>query len=101
MRRPRKERKEEDKKMDKKTSRRLKGAPKVSKKEQVYIATHTVTDKDTLSHVALKYYGNATRPYWMVIFEANKDVLGDEPPGKFYPGVEVKIPELPEELKKK
>ena len=79
----------------------VKGSARKAKAEPKIIATHTVTDKDTLSHVSLKYYGNATRPYWMVIFEANKDVLGDEPPGKFYPGVEVKIPELPEELKKK
>jgi nucleoid-associated protein YgaU len=53
---------------------------------------------DTLSHVALKFYGNAGRDYWMVIYEANKDVIGDNP-GIVRPGTVLKIPELPEALK--
>jgi len=64
-----------------------------------YIAEHTITG-ETLSDVSLKYYGNATRPYFMVIYEANKDVIGPDP-GKVRPGMKLKIPELPEELKKK
>ena len=64
------------------------------------IAEHTMTDKETLSHLALKYYGHATKPYWMVIYEANKAVIGDNP-NRVKPGLKIKIPELPAELKKK
>lgn len=53
---------------------------------------------DTLSHVALKFYGNAGRDYWMLIYEANKDVIGDNP-GIVRPGTLLKIPELPEGMK--
>lgn len=55
---------------------------------------------ETLSHVALKYYKNATRPYWEIIYEANKAVIGDNP-NIIKPGMVLKIPELPENLKKK
>jgi len=67
--------------------------------EPKYIAEHKLTADETLSHLSLKYYGSATRPYWMVIYEANKDVIGDNP-AHVYPGLVVNIPELPEELKK-
>ena len=62
------------------------------------IATHTLTSEETLSHLALKYYNHATKPYWMVIYEANKDVVGDNP-NLVHEGMEIKIPELPPELK--
>ena len=65
-----------------------------------FIAEHTITEDDTLSHVALKYYGHATRDYWMVIYEANKAIIGDDA-GKVRPGMVVKIPELPANLKGK
>jgi nucleoid-associated protein YgaU len=68
--------------------------------EPKYIAEHTLTAEETLSHLSLKYYGHATKPYWMVIYEANKDVIGDNP-NRVRPGLEIKIPELPEELKDK
>ena len=60
-------------------------------------AEHTVKDGDTLSHLALKYYGHATKPYWMVIYEANKTLIGDNP-NKVKLGITLKIPELPPEL---
>jgi len=63
------------------------------------IAEHTVGDRDTLSHLALKYYGHATKPYWMVIYEANKDLIGKNP-NRVKVGAKLKIPELPAELKK-
>ncbi len=53
---------------------------------------------ETLSHVALKYYKNATRPYWMLIYEANKAVIGDNP-NIIKPGMVLKIPELPADMK--
>lgn len=64
-----------------------------------YIAEHTLTSEETLSHISLKYYGSATRPYWMVIYEANKDVVGDNP-AHVRRGMVLKIPVLPEELQK-
>jgi nucleoid-associated protein YgaU len=64
------------------------------------IKEHTMTAEETLSHLSLKYYGSAVRDYWMVIYEANKDVIGDNP-AHVRPGLVVKIPELPENLKKK
>lgn len=62
------------------------------------IAEHTVGGGDTLSHIALKYYGHATKPYWMVIYEANKDLIGDDP-NKVKRGITLQIPELPPDLK--
>ena len=62
------------------------------------ITEHTLTSEETLSHLALKYYGHATKPYWMVIYEANKDVIGDNP-NRVKRGLVLKIPELPPELK--
>ena len=72
---------------------RLAAIPKV-------IAEHTVAVDQTLSDIALKHYGNATRPYFMVIYEFNKAVIGDNP-GIIRPGTVLKVPELPAELKKK
>lgn len=60
-----------------------------------YIAEHTVAPNETLSHLALKYYGNAAKPYYMAIYEANKDVIGDNP-NFVRAGVTLKIPEKPE-----
>jgi chromosome segregation ATPase len=63
------------------------------------IATHTVASYDeTLSHVALKYYKHATPPYWKYLLEHNKEVLeGSEK--NIRKGMELEIPELPDDLK--
>lgn len=63
------------------------------------ITEHVVEAGETLSHLALKYYGNAGKPYYMVIYEANKELIGKNP-NKIIVGWKLKIPELPEELKK-
>lgn len=63
-------------------------------------AQHTVAQDETLSHIALKYYGNAGRDYYMAIYEANKAVIGSNP-NMIKVGTVLNIPELPEELKKK
>jgi nucleoid-associated protein YgaU len=63
------------------------------------IVTHTLTSTETLSDLALKYYGHATPPYWKLIYEANKAVIGDNP-NKVHAGLVVNIPVLPDELKK-
>ena len=63
-----------------------------------FIGEHTVTADDTLSHIALKFYGHATPPYYKLIYEANKDVSGDNM-NVIVPGQVLRIPALPEELK--
>ena len=63
-----------------------------------FIGDHTVTADDTLSHIALKFYGHATPPYYKLIYEANKDVIGDNM-NVIVPGQVLRIPALPEELK--
>lgn len=50
---------------------------------------HTVASGETLSHISLHYYKTANR--WKEIYEANEDVIGDDP-GKIKPGQELIIP---------
>lgn len=61
-------------------------------------AEHTIAEGDTLSLLALKYYGKAARDYWMLIYETNKEAIGPNP-GMITPGTVLKIPELPEDMK--
>jgi nucleoid-associated protein YgaU len=61
-----------------------------------YIAEHTVSGDETLSHIALKYYGSAVKEKWMLIYNANKAVIGDDP-NRIRPGQVLKIPEQPKE----
>jgi nucleoid-associated protein YgaU len=63
-----------------------------------YIAKHTVTADETLSHIALEHYGHATKPYYTLIYEANKAAIGDDP-NRLKTGLVLNIPELPAELK--
>jgi nucleoid-associated protein YgaU len=65
---------------------------------QKYIAQHTLTADETLSHLALKYYGHATPPYWQLIYAANKAVIGEDP-NKVRPGLVLNIPILPDDMK--
>ena len=51
---------------------------------------HDVVKGDTLSAIAKKYYGDASK--YPVIFEANKPMLSD--PNKIYPGQKLRIPAL-------
>ena len=57
--------------------------------------THIVDSDETLSHIALKYYGSAAKEKWMIIYEANKDVIGDNP-NIIQKGMELFIPDLDE-----
>jgi nucleoid-associated protein YgaU len=59
------------------------------------LTEHTVGGGDTLGGIALKYYGSAVKDKWMVIYEANKEVIGDNP-NKLKRGLVLKIPKLPE-----
>ena len=72
------------------TGRKAKGMAKAMKVK----AVHTMESDETLSHLALRYYGKATKPYWMVIYEANKEKIGDNP-NRVKVGLVLKIPELP------
>jgi nucleoid-associated protein YgaU len=49
---------------------------------------HTVAKGDTLSAIAKKYYGDASK--YPEIFEANKPML--KHPDKIYPGQSLRIP---------
>jgi nucleoid-associated protein YgaU len=71
-------------------------APKPAAVE--YIAEHTLTADETLSHLALKYYGHATPPYWKVIYEANKELIGDNP-NRVHSGMVIKVPKLSADFK--
>jgi nucleoid-associated protein YgaU len=51
---------------------------------------HTVAAGETLSHISLKYYKTANR--WKEIYEANKDVIGENH-NLIKPGQELVIPE--------
>ncbi len=50
--------------------------------------THTVVSGDSLSKIAKKHYGDASK--WRRIFEANRDLIKD--PDEIYPGQTLKIP---------
>jgi nucleoid-associated protein YgaU len=78
---------------------KVKLAAEVEAAKKAVIAEHKVGPDQTLSHISLKYYGSAAEPYWRLIYEANKDVIGANP-GMIRPGMMLKIPVLPDELKK-
>jgi nucleoid-associated protein YgaU len=42
-------------------------------------ASYTVRVGDTLSSIALRFYGNGTEPYWRKIYNANIGVIGPDP----------------------
>lgn len=58
-----------------------------------YIAEHKVAAGDSMSAIAQQYYGSGTKEKWMAIYEANKDVMGDNPT-LIHPGQVLKIPKL-------
>lgn len=63
--------------------------PEVAK----FIAEHVVAAGDSLSKIAQRYYKSGDRDKWMRIYEANKDVIGDDP-SLIKPGQVLKIPRL-------
>lgn len=63
------------------------------------LATHTIRPNETLSSIALEYYGHATPPYYKHIYEFNKAIIGDNM-NLIRPGETIQIPVLPEELQK-
>ena len=60
-------------------------------KEAKEVKKHVVVSGDTLSGIAKKYYEDAGK--YMKIYEANKEVIGDDP-SMIKPGMELVIPKL-------
>ncbi|MCA9988583.1 MAG: LysM peptidoglycan-binding domain-containing protein [Anaerolineales bacterium] len=58
-----------------------------------WVGEHTVVSGDTLSGIALKFYGSAARDKWMAIYEANKEIIGANP-SLIRVGQTFKIPKL-------
>lgn len=63
------------------------------------VVKHVWTKEDTYADVAFKYYGSNKEPYWRLIYEANKKIIGNSP-NDIRIGLEIIIPPLPDELKK-
>jgi len=64
-----------------------------------FLAAHLVGYKDTLSGIAFKYYGKASEPYYRLIYEANREIIGSNI-NLLRAGQTLNIPKLPEELSK-
>lgn len=58
------------------------------------LTIHTLSPDETWTHLALKYYGHTTEPYWRLIYEANKDMVGDDY-HRIWGGMKIVIPVLP------
>lgn len=59
-----------------------------------FLAEHTVVSGESLSLLSKKYYGSIAKDKWMLIYEANKDIIGDNP-NLIRVGQVLKIPVLP------
>ena len=56
------------------------------------VDTYVVQPGDTLSKIARKYYGDAWATSWQRIYEANRDVIGDDP-AQLQVGMSLDIPQ--------
>ncbi len=61
---------------------------------------HVWTSEDTYASLAQRYYGSFKEPYWRLIYEHNKAIIGNHP-NAIRVGLEIEIPPLPDELKPK
>ena len=75
-------------------------AAKVDALEKAKIIKHVWTKEDTYASLAQKYYGSFKEPYWRLIYEHNKAIIGNHP-NDIRNGLEIEIPPLPDELKNK
>jgi len=62
--------------------------PSVPEPQEPATATHTVQPGETLSGIAYKYYGSASK--YLALYELNRDVLSS--PNDLRPGMTLKIP---------
>jgi nucleoid-associated protein YgaU len=79
--------------MDDPVKKRFGMAPKKDEPEMKMMAEHTVAAGETLSDISLKYYKSAVKDKYMMIYEANKATIGDDP-NMVKPGMVLKIPEM-------
>lgn len=73
--------------------KKILGRPAAAAGEPKWLAEHTVVAGETLSHIALKYYNSAVKEKWMLIYQANKQAIGDDP-NLVRAGLVLKIPAL-------
>jgi LysM repeat protein len=78
-----------EKKEERKAATSTKTVAKIST-EQSGAREHTVAAGDTLSHIALYYYGDAAELKWMRIYQANRETLKN--PNYIYIGQRLMIP---------
>jgi nucleoid-associated protein YgaU len=76
-------------KLKRETAAKAKAQEAQKEKEKLAIKKHVVVSGDTLSGIAKKYYDDAGK--YMVIYEANKKTIGDNP-DLIKPGMELVIP---------
>ena len=61
---------------------------------------HDWTKEDTYADRTYKNYGSIKEPYWRLIYNHNKEIIGNHP-NDIQLGLEIEIPPLPEDIKKK
>ena len=64
----------------------------VEKEPEPEFTFYTIVSGDSLSKIALKYYGAASK--WPTLFEANREVIQN--PDLIYPGQVIRVPKSPE-----
>jgi nucleoid-associated protein YgaU len=73
---------------------------KAEEAEKAKYIKHVWTNEDTYASLAFEHYGSIQEPYWRLIYNHNKAIIGDHP-NHIRTGLEIEIPPLPDELKKK
>jgi hypothetical protein len=75
-------------------------AARVVAAEKLAVIKHVWKVTDTYAALAFEHYGSIKEPYWRLIYNHNKAIIGNNP-NDIRVGLEIEIPPLPEELKKK
>ncbi|MFQ5571943.1 MAG: peptidoglycan-binding protein LysM [Rhodothermales bacterium] len=70
----------------------VKPQPVEQKEPEPAFTFYTIQSGDSLSKIARRYYGNATK--WPALFEANREVIED--PDLIYPGQQIRVPVNPD-----
>lgn len=82
-----------------KRAEELKQKQEAEAAERAKYVKHTWTNEDTYASLAFKHYGSIKEPYWRLIYDHNKAIIGDHP-NNIKTGTEIEIPPLPPELQK-
>jgi nucleoid-associated protein YgaU len=93
----------EREKREKKLGEEIPGQPKKhahAAPPKPEVIKHVWTKEDTYADLAFKYYGSINEQYWRHIYNHNSHIIGDHP-NNIKVGMEIEIPPLPDELKKK